>query len=222
MQVRLFPRLLLQLSLIILLGLPWVACRSGLGGGQNVNSSDGLLKIYCYYSGDEKYALDQEQIDQSAWLRQFAIDEHLTQSESKHYDLFTHKGGGPAGAEWNSDGAILVLCQIALPADQVGETAIALNGEKISPPSFRGTFTQGTIVFFEIPGDQWLSRLTPIKKKDYPLLYDSNTIENFKNQSESPLGVGEILKVRIEIERKTDGKSKTLQIMKAFHRATGE
>lgn len=215
-------RPLICLPGILLLGLLWAGCRTATGNGPAADGSDKLLKIYCYYSGDEKYQADQDEMDQGAWLRQFVSEVHGSPADFDHYDLFTHQGGGPAGAEWNSDGAILVLCRIALPSNQVGEVEIALNGESLSPPNFRGITVRGTIVFFEIAADQWLSRLKPVKKKNFPLIYDSDAIENLKNQPGSPLGVGEIMKVQVEAERLTDGKSKSLKATKAFHRAAGE
>jgi hypothetical protein len=222
MPQRRFFSSLVQFAALLLACQLGMACRTSSVGGNAAAGNSDLVDISCYYSCDEKYYLDQKEADRTLWLRQLVLNSDLPRSEFDHYDLFSHKGGGPAGAEWNSDGEIIVFCRIALPVKQVGEISISLNGKSLSPANLRGSNSSGVIILYEVSPDQWMSRLAPIKKKDYSLIYDVQAIENLKNQPGSPLGVGKILKIQVEVEQLTGGKSKTLSITKAFHHSSGE
>lgn len=161
-------------------------------------------------------------MDEGKWFRQFVNDIHGPSEEFDYYDLFSHRGGGPGGAEWNSNGAIVILLICSLEQKNLGQLEVSLNGQAISIPSFQCLHRNGTAIVVEISPVEWMAHLKSIKKQDYSLLYDSETISNLKSQPGIPLGVGQILKVEVEWRDLSGPKPKKYKVMKAFHRAAGE
>ena len=78
-----------------------------------------------------------------------------------------------------------------------------------------------TIFSLEIPANVWLPRLRKIRTSDFPLLYDSQAIENASNDPGSPIGVGKILVVELLITT-NEGKTIKAHYKRAFHHASGE
>lgn len=196
--------------LVMGLLLTLAACRTrqptteaGLGG----------IVLRCHYLEGEKYALDQDSTQFDNWMGE--LTQQMAEGRAQAYDLFSHQGGGPAGAEWNADGAILVIAQLPTRMATITQPQLLLNGRAIR---FRMTQETGsaTRYCYLVPGKQWTGLLRPITPEDYALLYPDR--KNAASGPGSPIGEGQVL--RVEFSWPLKGRKKT--VVKAFHVAYGE
>jgi hypothetical protein len=178
------------------------------------------IDLHCYYLLDEKYAADQANGDVAAWATQVQADATPSSFMPGRYDLFSHEGGGPLGAEWNADGAILLTASLPWPANQVGSPTLTLNGTRWTRDVQLKPAGGKTWLQVVIPGPAWLALLRPIKSADYALLYSPDQITHAQKAPNGPLGAGEILIVRLQVS--IEGIADTQVAERAFHRAEGE
>lgn len=197
---------LLALGLLLTLA----ACRTR----QPVTAADSEgLVLRCHYLQGEKYAADQDSTRFEDWMTQLL--NQMEEGRAQAYDLFSHQGGGPAGAEWNADGAILVVAQLPAHMAAILHPQLQLNGQ---PQHFRMTFETGSATRFcyLLSGKAWTGLLRPITAADHALLYpDQNMAASGRG---SPIGEGQVLKAEFSCRL----KGQTLTAVKAFHVAYGE
>ena len=174
------------------------------------NSAPQLKTCGCYFELNEKYLADHDTLQVRAWQKAI-VDRAAKGDLNDAGNLFLHLGGGPMGVEWNSDGNLFCVAQI----QEGKKVMVQLNGHL-----FKGAInnhTSGRVASFSIPSALWMETLAAIDSTDYSLLFSQSAIEKNRDEPNSPLGVGKILKVHISSE----GHSDTL-FLKAFHVAYGE
>ena len=167
--------------------------------------------LHAFYHLDDKYQRDTDPDELAAWEEELIAS--LANEKAAAYDLFTHKGGGPMGAEWNSDGDLLVCWMGAAPVEGFLTPEILFNGH--APENSFEAHTSGDLQVFilNLPGEEWNHYLRPIEEGDYPLIYKSEDLEEEVRDNGRPFGVGEILVVEV---------THPIHVIKAFHIAYGE
>ena len=182
--------------------------------------SEETWKLEVQYLLDDKYfqALSADQ--QNSWVSG-QIENSLSDEQSNHpYDLFSHQGGGPLGAEWNSDADLALILSHRGPKGKVTpDFHLKLNGHNILAPFSARYYSEMTFFSLVIPAKVWMPKLRKITEVDYPLIYSPSSLEVHKNDAGSSVGVGEILV--FELDWQPDYKS-VQRKQKAFHIAFGD
>lgn len=205
-----FPhRAVMGLCLMALLG-----CHTP--GQQAASAPPPGLELRCHYLQGQKYAAEQDPRTAAAWLEDFC--KRLTAGDEASYDLFSHGGGGPAGAEWNSDGSLVIVARIPAPDAAITDARLLLNGNPWPHLTQSVRLPEATCHVFQVPGPDWTARLRPINSADHALLYTAEDLAAKKSSPNGPVGVGEVLQVAFSC--RVDGKN--WRILRAFHVAYGE
>lgn len=114
--------------------------------------------LHAYYILDEKYKDDQDVrvSEVAAWKSKLLKDIQDPGKKLLHYNIFTHNGGGPLGAEWNSDGALYIVALVPYSVSDISNAVISLNGniwtQDIKPGSIDPDLSW---IAIEVPSDIW-------------------------------------------------------------------
>lgn len=193
----------------------------GCSPSKRSNSSDadriGEVAVSIHYVGDDKYQNDLSSEELLTWKKaqQQAI---LEQDQGQMaYDLFSHHGGGPLGAEWNSDADLWLA--LRYPSQGEYSPKILLNGEeqKISPDYLLTDSI--AVASFTLPATVWIPLLKPISKEEYTSIYSQEAIKSQQSSPNGQLGIGKILHVESIFTPSRNGKN---SLSLAFHIAFGE
>lgn len=176
------------------------------------------VEFHCHYLLDQKYQSDQDLAQAAAWKTILVADAFRGENGKGHYDLFTHQGGGPMGAEWNSDGILFLTVLLPYQRQQLSEMRISLNGRPFDTSVSIETVEDKVLIHWEIAPGDWLANLRPIHKQDFLLLYKPLDIFRHRKAPNDALGEGRVL--RVQFQFKLDGR--TINLERAFHHANGE
>lgn len=146
--------------------------------------ANGMVEFdfHCHYLLDEKYKLDQEEGKSAAWITDL-LEGHLKGEPGEHYDLLSHRGGGPLGAEWNSNGDLYFWGRIEQPAAYFKNLKLFLN-QKDYLSDFRIESKPLLTVFgLRIAAAQWQSNLKEIEKGSYPYLFRKDDLSRLDLQN---------------------------------------
>jgi hypothetical protein len=205
---------------VVILGIV-AACQSRLSPPNAVpnQANRESIDLRCYYLFDEKSAEAQRGLSHGAvWRAQARARDDASNSQ----DLFSHRGGGPLGAEWNSDGALYLVASTSLLRSQIRKIELEV-GDRIWHGDFDlDDHDRGLTIAIDLAAEAWMSRLRPIAVEDYPLIYSSADLDRLTGVTNSPLGVGKILKINLRLDVEVDGTQRRIDSVRAFHWAGGE
>ena len=211
-----------KIAYALLLLVLSVGCNPRPSGAKAPETGSPILEMHCFYVMDEKYHEERSPEKVANWKQGVMAQAARPEEKFGPYDLFTHKGGGPAGAEWNSDGDIWVLCLGRFTPKQIDSVSVWINDEQLYPRVPTLESGDRTLMHFKMSGYDWQSALQEIEEKDFPLLYSEELLNNHRQQSNNQIGVGGILRIRFQVWFKVNGKQKTAALTRAFHQAGGE
>lgn len=147
----------------------------------------------CFFYLFEKYEQDYDANKVLIW-KDSIINLYKEGKPLAEHSVFNKNGGGPLGAQWNSNAPIFCVMEISKDsAWNVYLDDTIINFEK-QTESYN---EQKNIVLFSITAAQWTEALKPITEDDYHEVYSSEEIENLSSVENSPLGVGEFVKLKI-------------------------
>jgi hypothetical protein len=171
--------------------------------------------LRCHYLQGQKYALDQDAAAFQDWLMQLQFANMKNQEGP--YDLFSHGGGGPLGAEWNADGELLIIFTYPGSQREIHDAQLTLNGHVCTPEPSQPNGEDWRWLIYRVPGEDWTAWLRPITADDHGLLYTPGDISAHGTGPGSPVGAGQIL-----IAEFHSRAQHRVHITKAFHVAYGE
>ncbi|MEQ1675807.1 MAG: hypothetical protein ABL876_03830 [Chitinophagaceae bacterium] len=168
-----------------------------------------------YYKLDDKYSQQQDTSLINNWWRNKLLQVQLYVRPA---NLFSHKGGGLNGAEWNAATDLFIAGTTSFPLKN--ETLqVYLNNKPASgiklirvAPSGR----TGSLLFFRLPQGVWEKELRDIQTADLEALYGKDSL---RKPSPAPLQTGKLLEIAIHIIR---GRNETVVLKGFFHVAYGE
>lgn len=172
-----------------------------------------------HYQLEDKYQFSPDIDELNDWKSQLTTQPVLYGKAPEAYNLFLHKGGGPGGAEWNSD-AHLYLVIWGAPFTDVS-VEVKLNGQVAKEEfDFNYGAKAGSFTLL-IPYSEWDANLIDIAPQDYRFLYSKEDIKKSADQENTQLGVGKILKIEVTLTP-PDPTQPPFRLEKAFHIAYGE
>lgn len=181
-------------------------------------------KIACYYELDDKYSDISDTSEISKWWSNKLENVKQTGIEN---DIFSSVGGGPNGAEWNSDTDLyfIVLCDIReqnIVNLLKNPVSVTLNEKIVKDIEIlTQSYTKGLMVSFMIPKEVWTEALRPVAQEDYIPLYGKKQVDLYNNGETvfaAPLNTGEVFTIGITIQSAL-GEFNTSEY---FHIAYGE
>lgn len=181
--------------------------------------SDTLLQwIGAYYKLDDKYSFSKDTALINSWWKSKLAQVELY---GKPANLFSHNGGGPNGAEWNSstDLFIVASCGYKLISESV---ELRLNGKVIPGLKLvkQTPLTKtGTLLYLRLPQEVWEKELRDIQPGDLEALYGKENLESLTKTSATPLQTGRLVDISVHI---TQSKNKAVTLRGLFHVAYGE
>ncbi|HHG83589.1 MAG TPA: hypothetical protein ENJ82_02470 [Bacteroidetes bacterium] len=196
-----------QMKWLVFLLLAWglVACHSP-AKKQRLNAKEASApkpqvkplaeswKLEAHYLLDDKYFQEISSQQQDNWVAEQVKASLSAEQSAQAYDLFSHHGGGPLGAEWNSDAdLVLILSYKGLQGKHSPDFHLELNGQVISAAFSVHHFPEMTFFSLVIPAKVWMPKLRKITETDFPLIYSPTVLEMHQKDAGSPVGVGEIL-----------------------------
>lgn len=184
------------------------ACKASTVKDTKIKKEEPKFEFHCNYILNNKYKADQDPVSAKAWIENL----HQNRNFEENRDLFSHDGGGPCGAEWNSDGDIYISALIWAKDIELRSVSLKMNNSVIRN-GFRIERSDTSLFLgVRIDSNVWQSQLKEIKKKSYPLLYSSTQIEQGKSSSNSGIGQGK--KVAFKLKLKISGKN--FKVKRAF------
>lgn len=133
----------------------------------------------CYYVLNEKYLADQQarETGEKSWFADVSLAAFrggLVDMRS----LFDHNGGGPHGAEWNSDGDIYFVGSISIDRSLISQLHVYVNGKEMNSrlEYFAEKGKDVTVVGLRIPGEEWQALLRPPMNSEWGNFLDLETI----------------------------------------------
>jgi hypothetical protein len=151
----------------------------------------------CYYKMDDKYSETQDTAEINKWWRQ-----KLTELDRKgiRSSLFSNKGPGPSGAEWNPSTELFVAAAVqGMPENE--KITLELNKKKITGIKFTSCKAKwGSIVYFQLPFELWKKDLRNIKAGDLQELYNGENLDTLKKYSAAPLETGQVVEITLSIK----------------------
>lgn len=142
----------------------------------------------------------------------------MQRDTTTHYDLFSHQGGGPEGAEWNSDGSIYVVALVPYPTSEVGQVRLLLNRKLWTEDIALQSVGAFTLVTTTIPGPIWTSKLKPSSGSNERWLQGSEEKLNDQVASKKLNGVLKILDIDLHLQ----WRGSEVSFMRTFQWASGE
>ena len=156
---------------------------------------------YCHEL-DYKYSDDSssEKID-NWWNRKLS---HLM-NYSPSNTFFSSKGGGPNGAEWNTNCDLFYIAFFPLDSSKFVNEDVSVKiyiNNKLHHSNSKKVrfFKHGVIVDFHIKSELWNNSLREILPNDYSCLYSENDLNlHYSGEREfmAPLNVGKMFKVDV-------------------------
>lgn len=177
-------------------------------------------KIACYYELDDKYSDISDTSEINKWWSNKL--ENIKQSGIDN-DIFSKEGGGPNGAEWNSNADLYFAGMFGI-SDQYkkNKVSISLNNKFIDVEKFNiQSYSKDMLVSFMIPKEVWKAALRSVTPEDYIPLYGKEQVDMYNNDETvfaAPLNTGEVFTIGITIKTAT-GELNTTEY---FHIAYGE
>ena len=197
------------------MGLWGCLSRGAVVTGMSVELLHGIT-MRCHYLLDEKYTDFQDLGLADAWKAQLLSE---AQSDTTaHYDLFTRKGGGPNGAEWNSDGAIYVTALVPYAASEISQVRFLLNRQVWSKDIVIQSLGAFTWITTTIPGSEWTSRLKPSSGSNEKWLQSSGDDLGEQVADQQLDGVAQILNIDLHLQ----WRGNEVSFARAFQWAGGE
>lgn len=175
-------------------------------------------QLGCYYQLDNKYSDITYTNTISEWWynKEKAISEQGVGS-----NLFSEQGGGPNGAEWNSETNLYFAALFPKTEEQMHIKAISVyvNDSVSSIERSMQTTPLGLMITFSIKKEQWIEYLHEIKPKDYEFLFDQEYLQVPEEELAAPLNTGEVFKIEVILETLDNPPAK---VSDYFHIAYGE
>ena len=174
------------------------------------------LNAFLFHSFDKKGAeLPDSELTVDNWIK-FKTSE-LGKNKADG-NLFEHKGEGPNGAEWNSEGDLFLVIESA--TSETGLPKIIFNGELITDLTVVKKVSadeKQTFFWAKIPAEYWKAKLKEILNEDVDNIFGEEMVKKVGNgeiETVAPLNTGKIIKFEIKMGDKT--------FAKYFHTAFGE
>ncbi len=174
------------------------------------------IKMRCHYLLDEKYADSQDLNLADAWKAELASE--VQRDTTTHYDLFSHHGGGPEGAEWNSDGSIYVVALVPYATAEVSQVRLLLNRAQWTEDIALQSLGAFTLVTTTIPGPIWTSKLKPSSGSNERWLQGSEEKLNDQVAGKELKGVLKILDIDLHLQ----WRGSEVSFNRTFQWASGE
>lgn len=179
-----------------------------------IDTSTVLPQIGCFYEMDDKYSDEENSALIELW---WMTKLDTIEANGVQNDVLQTNGGGPNGAEWNTD-TDLYFVVFPVPHNVVS-TAVSLNDvDSLSVKTHYDTLENGVIIYFSIEKEIWQQALRPIEEVDYLPLYGKEKMENEANFI-APLNIGEVFKINVTL---TGSDQTSHTVSDYFHIAYGE
>lgn len=171
-----------------------------------------------YYKLDDKYSQQQDTSLINNWWRNKLLQVQLYVRPA---NLFSHKGGGPNGAEWNAATDLFIAGTTSFPLKN--ETLLVYLNNKPAPgiqlTRMVPASKTGSLLYFRLPQAVWEKELRDIQPADLEALYGTDTIGTLHQSSPASLQTGQLLEIAIHIRQ---SRNDTVLLKGLFHVAFGE
>lgn len=147
----------------------------------------------CYFYMFDKYEHDYD-MDMVEHWKDSLVGLFKENKIPEEYSIFNKNGGGPLGAQWNSNASIFCIMEIIAEND----LGVYLNNNLVKTLKSSDRIPDEEIIFhFSLTSTQWTKALESILEADFQRIYSSEELENLSSVENSPLGVGKIVEIRI-------------------------
>ena len=165
-----------------------------------------------FHFQSQKYKIDQNEVDAEAWVDGMM---HFEVVKNPYLNLFNHiGGGGPYGAEWNSDGDLFVRGTFSLPKSALGDFDFRVNGVALKDSIRVIEKGQATLLGIRVPSAFWQAHLKPIQEKNYAYFFQEDDIERIRNEENG--GISEMKGLLFELTYGWEGRKMVLRNGVAF------